>query len=270
VANAVRKIGIVGAGITVAAALAAGSATSGLAQSGGNLHLAYHATLGGGRLDSGVDPLGIGPLSPGDSRVASTSPTWTTGTGTMELRITRPAGSVVGPVGAGLFATPVAFDQGSVFGLRATFTAPVGPHDPGSVWAVSVGARTGYQDDLPNEIRTAATLQVRGNGARLNVVGASPPSGLPNVPQAAYDVIFDPINPRPFTLELLVDRRSGIGEASLVFENWRFLHSFEPAVFQAHAGPGITSVAISIAISTTPGGTASVRARDLQIFALGP
>lgn len=268
--KAVRRIEIVGAGLAVAATLAAGSATPLVAHTAEQWRLVYHATFGGGSLDSGVDLFGIGPLSPGDSQVPNTNPTWMADAGTMKLSITRDAAITVGPVGAGLFATPVNFDQGSVFRLRATFVEPVGPHDPGNIWAVTVGARTGDQDDLGGEIRTAATFQVRGSGARLNVLGASAPAGLPNVPQVVYDAIFDPTNPRPFTLELLVDRTSGRGEACLTIENWKFVHSFELAVFQAHSGPSITAVGISIAISNASGQTASVRARNLQIFSIRP
>jgi len=146
------------------------------------LQLVYHATFGNGSLASGVDPLGIGPLTIGDARIADAFPTWTARAGTITLRVTRPAGAVVaGPVSAGLFATPVDFDQGSVFWLRASFVAPSGPHDTGTAFAATIGARTGDEDDVFAETRVAATFQVRGNGARLNIVGGSPPPNLPDM-----------------------------------------------------------------------------------------
>jgi hypothetical protein len=230
------------------------------------LRLVYHATFGNGSLGSGVDPLAIGPMKAGDSQVANTSPTWTAGQGGFTLGITRPAG-ITGPVGAGLFATPVVFDQGSVLRLRATFVAPVGPHQSGTQFAAAVGARTGGIHDLPGEIRTVAALQVRGTGARLNVVGASAPPNLPNIPQAVYDAIFDPVDPQPFVLQILIDRVSGAGEASLKAGDWVESVSFQSAAFRPNSGPSITAVGVSIAVASGADETASVGVRDFQIFA---
>jgi len=250
------------------ALLAVGSPTLASAQTPEDLQLVYHATFGNGSFDSGIDPLGIGWLRPGDSEVVNSNPTWTADEGTIVLGTTRPLTTVVGPVTAGLFATPVNFDQGSVVGLRATFVAPAGPHDVGNQWAVTVSARTGAEGDVSAETRTAATFQVRANGARLNVVGASAQANQLNVPQEVYDAVFDPIDPQPFTLELLIDRVSGVSWAALKIGNWTASHTFLPAAFLANSGPSITAVGVSVAISNAPGQTASVTVRDFQIFSV--
>jgi hypothetical protein len=232
------------------------------------LRLVYHATFGNGSLDSGVDPLGLGPMKPGDSQIANSSPTWTVEQGGITLGVTRPTVTVTGPVSAGLFVTPVDFDQGSVLGLRATFVAPAGPHETGTQFAVTLGARTGDEDDLFAETRNAVTFQVRANGARLNVVGASPPVNLPNMPQKAYDAIFDPVHPHSFTLEFVIDRLSGAGEATLIAKHWIQSVPFQPSAFKALSGPDITAVGVSIAAASGSGQTASVRVTDFQIFAV--
>jgi len=240
------------------------------AEASQGLRLVYHATFGNGSLSSGVDPLAIGPMKPGDSQVANTNPFWTAEKGGITLGITRPLAMITGPVGAGLFGTPVDFDQGSVLGLRATFVAPVGPHQTGTQFAAAVGARTGGMHDLPAEIRTVAALQVRANGARLNVVGASAPANLPNMPQTVYDAIFDPVDPLPFTLEIVIDRVSGSSEARLEAGGWVESVRFQSAGFQPLSGPSITAVGVSIAIASGAGETASVHVRDFQIFAARP
>lgn len=268
--NAVKRIETIAAIIVIGALSAVGSVALTSAKTPQDLQLVYHATFGNGSLDSGVDPLGIGSLKEGDSQIPNSNPTWTAEKGTITLGVTRPTGTITGPVSAGIFATPVSFDQGSVFGLRATFVAPVGPHGLGNVWAVGVGARTGDEDDLFAETRTVATFQVRANGARLNAVGASSPANHPNVPQDVYDAIFDPVDPQPFTLELLIDRQSGAGEVRLKVADWETAYDFQPAAFLANSGPSITAVGVSLAIANAPGESASVRARDFQIFSTRP
>ena len=251
-------------GAIIAASASAAEPMSAKASQG--LQLMYHATFGNGSLDSGLDPLGFGPMKPGDAQIANSTPTWAAERGGITLGVTRPTVTVIGPVSSALSVTPVDFDQGSVLGLRATFVAPDGPHETGTQFAVTLGARTGDEDDLFAETRTAVTFQVRANGARLNVVGASPPLNLPNMPQRAYDAIFDPVHPHAFTLELLIDRVSGAGEATLIAQHWVQSVPFQPAMLKALSGPNITAVGVSIALASGSGHTASVRVTDFQIF----
>ena len=117
------------------------------------------------------------------------------------------------------------------------------------------------------DTRITATLQIRRAGARLNVVGASSPLNLPNVPQEIYDAIFDPIDPQPFALELLVDLTTGDGSAALLVGESVFFGDFQLTAFDSDAGPPITAVGPSIAIANAPGLSASVRVRDFKIFA---
>lgn len=252
--------------ISIAAALLGGTVPL-AAEPAAHLQLGYLASFGNGSLEPSVDRSGIGPLKRGDTQIAHTNPAWTPQNGTIKLSITRPAALVGGgPVSTGLFATPVSFDVGSVVGLRATFIAPTGPHSIGSGWGVTVGARTGGSGDFFAETRVAATLNVRADGARLNVVGSSVPPNLPNVPQDIYDAIFDPIDPQPFTLELVVDRITGVGQASLKVGEFVVSHSFQFAAFKADSGPLITALGPSIAIASGPGQSASVRVRDFEIL----
>lgn len=228
----------------------------------------YGASLTDGSLAPSLDLLGVGALQPGFT-LASSSPTITLSSEGATIGITRPLDpTLVGPVGAGVFATPVNFGQGSIFAAQATFLAPIGPHNVGDVWAAAVGARTGDQDDLATETRLAATFQVRGSGARLNVPGASVPVNQPNIDQAIYDSIFDPLNPQPFTLYLLVDRTTGGGTARLTVGSYATSVNFLMADFQASSGPAITAVGPSIAINNPPGQSAKITVRDFSIFAL--
>ena len=229
-----------------------------------DLQLAYLATFGNGSLKSSVDRIGVGALKSGGSQVANSNPLWTPQTGRILLGITGPAAG--GPVSAGLFATPVNFATGSIFGLRATFHAPIGSHEAGAQWAVSLGARTGGEDDLPAETRVAATFQIRADGARLNAVGAITPINLPNVHQDVYDAIFNPTDPEPFTLELLIDRVTGASNVTLKAGGFVIARNFQPAGFPPNAGPAITAVGPSIAITKGPGESASVQVSDFEIF----
>lgn len=235
-----------------------------------DLQLVYHATFGNGSLDSGVDPLKLGPLALSESFNGGIA-SWTPKNGNIELSITRPVDLVAPRVSSSIFATGVSFGTGSIVGLEATFVAPSGPHDPTDVWAVVLWARTGGVEDLVTETGTGATLQVRANGVRLNAPGASPPLGLANVPQPIYDAIFDTVDPTPFTLRLLIDRVSGNGMASLIVGDW-VLHSppFEFVAFKATSGPTITAVGTTVSIQSGSGKTATVQARNFKIFSVRP
>ena len=230
----------------------------------------YQASLTNGSLVPSVDLLALGAAQPGFG-VPSSNPTFVPSSEGITIGLTRPTvPTIVGPVGAGLFVTPVSFGQGSVFALQATFVAPNGPHNIGDVWAATVGARTGDQDDLDIETRVAATFQVRADGARLNVVGATAPANQSNIPQSVYDSIFNAINPQPFTLYLLVNRTTGSGTASLTVGSFSTSVNFLMASFQSSVGPTITAVGPSLAISNPPGQSAYVTVRDFLIFSAVP
>lgn len=229
-----------------------------------NLQLAYLASFGHS-LAGSVDRLYVGALTPGNSGIANIDATWAIEKGTALLGVTRPATYVGGPVASGIFATPVNFGGGSLFGVRATFRAPTGPHLTGNQFAVALNARTGGAMDLQSETRVAATFRVRGTGAGLNVFGATVPPNLPNIPQELYDAIFDPVDPAPFTIELLMDRRSGIGTATLSIRDFSLSYDFESA-FKANSGPTITALGPTIAVSNGPDQRATVQVTDFRVL----
>ena len=226
-----------------------------------DLQLVYHATFANGSLESPRDPLNIGPLSFDNSGEAGINPSWTPGQGDYRFTVTRPT-NLTGPpfVRAG-FDADVNFDVGSVVGLRATYVAPVGPHNGTDVWAVVVNVETGGA----NPVGAAASLQIRGATARFNTPGATVAQSQ-LVTSDDYDAIFRSIEPQPFTLELLVDRVTGRGEASLKIGAELYSRTYEFAVFRADSGPPIGAVGADVAIINSSGQASSVRIRDFQIF----
>lgn len=231
------------------------------------LQLVYHATFANGSLESSIDPLGIGPLKFGNSGEPGINPSWTASQGDYLITVTRPNSlTSAAAVLAGIDATPVNFDVGSVVGLRATLVAPMGPHDSTDIWAIALAVETGGADPLIVNPSAAVTLQVRGSAARFNTPGADPFVNLPNMPQEDYDAIFNPTDPQPFTLELLVDRKTGHGEASLKVGDAVFSRTFQFFVFKPDSGPVITDIGVHIGIPNSSGQPVSVRLRDFQIF----
>jgi hypothetical protein len=218
-----------------------------------------------GGLTPAVDIIGVGAMKVGDSEVGGSMPTWQLGGGGLTLGITgitQPAGPPITAV-ADAFATPVAFAAGTVFGMRAVFAGLAGPHATGDVWAVTLVVRTGNERHLATETLAAATLQVRADGARLNTPGASVPANLPNVPQDVYDALF---GGSTFTLELLVDRVTGVGNAALHVGGFEVSRTFTYAAFTSTGGPTITAIGPTLAIANGPGQSASVRVLDFQVF----
>jgi hypothetical protein len=193
--------------------------------------------------------------------------------GGVTLTITRPPGAPAGPVAVGAVATPVSFGLGSIFGVRAVYAQPMGPHAATDSWAAALLVRTGSVSDLPAEVRAAATFQVNGSSARLNTPFSSTPAGLANIPQSVYDAIFDPpdADPATFTLELLMDRNTGFAYAALSSGAYTVSRSnFTYANFGANFGPTITALEPGIAIASGSGTTASVRMLDFQVFTSVP
>jgi hypothetical protein len=230
------------------------------------LRLAYLVNLAHGSLDAAIDRLHAGPIDPGNTKHDGINATWSLGNGTIILGVTRPSSYTgAAPVASGLFVTPVAFGTGSVFAARASFRAPSGPRLTGNQFAVVLAARTGEVDDLPGETRVGASFQVRGTTARLNVVGATPPVPQPNMPQEVYDAIFDPANPLPFTLDLIIDRVSGVGKATLSAGDYKASTTFQ-SVFNANSGDPISAVGASIAIANGSDQRGTVEVMGLRIL----
>jgi hypothetical protein len=238
-----------------------------------NLTLVYETNFDDGTLSPSLDALGMGPMWVTDTLIAGTNPSAVLQNGGVTMSITRPAGAPPGPVDVGVVVVPVSFDVGSIVGMRAVYELPVGPHGPTDSWAVGLVARTGPVGDLPAALRAVATFQVNGTGARLNTPFATTPAGLPNIPQSVYDAIFFPgdADPATLTLELVVDRTTGFGYASLTSGNYFISRSnFLFSNFGASFGPPITALEPTIAIANGIDTTASVRVLDFQIFTSVP
>lgn len=233
-----------------------------------NLQQVYHVTFGGGSLDSGVDPLQIGLLKAGDAQVSGSNPVASVSNGYTDLSVTRPSGAS-GIVSSGLYATPIEFGPGSVFRVQATFEMPPGPSTGG--WASAVSARTGGVDDLAAEMRVVAGLSARPNGtARLNVPFGAQSSAFVDIPQDLYNDLFHSTHHQKYTIALLVDRRSGMGKASL-FSNGSILSvDFVLSQFKATSGPVITAAGAAVANGSATGATVSVRVTDFRLFADRP
>ena len=228
--------------------------------------LVYVASFGSNTLAPSLDKLRFGSLKRGDAEIYGSNPTATLVDGEVVLSVTRPADLSGGVVASGVFNTNVRFDQGSLFGLQATFIRPAGPITGG--WAAALSARTGDESDLFEETRVNASLSARPGGtARLNVpFGATSPTSV-DLPAPVYEAIFRPDNPEPFTLQLLVDRVTGNGNASLRVGDFPVLsRSFQLSQFQANSGDPITAVGPAIANANAPGQTVSVRLRDFRIY----
>lgn len=228
--------------------------------------LIYIASFGNDTLEAAFDKLGFGALKRGDSEIDGSSPTATLDNGEVVLSVTRPADLVGNVAASGVFNTNVRFDQGSLFGLQATFVRPIGPISGG--WGPALNARTGAESDLFSATRVNATLNVRpGGNARLNVpFGATSPTFV-DLPGPVYDAIFRSDNPEPFTLQLLVDRITGNGSASLKVADFPVLSkSFQLSQFKANSGDPITAVGPAVANANAPGQTVSVHVRDFRIY----
>jgi hypothetical protein len=234
-----------------------------------DLALIYHASFDDGTLNPTLDAWGYGPVRVGDGEIAGTNPIAVLENQELTLGITHPA-SLTGLANVSATVTPVSFGPGSIFGMRAVYAVPAGPHAAGDVWAVVLGARTGGVDDIATNTRVAATLQVRGNTARLNFPGSTPGANLPNVPQDVYDALFpampDPNAPATFTLDLVVDRITGASSGTLYVGDFVLSDTVAFGAFGPTGGLTIADIGPALAIQTGPGESASVRLLDFEVF----
>lgn len=230
------------------------------------LQLAYQATFPNGSFQPSVDHLGIGPMLMGHSPIA-VNPTIEPLPGELLISVTRPnnqPNSVTAT--AGMFATPVNFGPGSVSRVSATFRAPVGPMVTGG-WAVLVEASTGDENDLSNATRVAATLRVPPGGKiRLNVPFGAPPSTYKDLREEFRDAIFSSVSPKPFTLDLTIDRVAGTGKAEITVENQLCSLDFDLQYLGSNDGRIITAMAAGVGMGASPGQTVSAHLRDFRIF----
>jgi hypothetical protein len=232
-----------------------------------DLQLAYQATFPNGSTQASVDHLGVGPMQLGSSLIANSNPTFAQLPGELFMSVTRPVGLPASLfVSAGAFATPVDFGPGSISRASATFRAPIGPLAAGG-WAVAVIARTGGQNNLNSDTLVVATLNMRPGGVlRLNVPFGATTSTFVVLPMSVRDEIFSAVSPRPFTIDLAIDRLTGAAKAELTVENNVFSLPFVLAAFRANGGPTITAMGAAIANANAAGQTVSVHLRDFRIY----
>jgi hypothetical protein len=230
-----------------------------------DLTLVYDASFDGGSLGSPIDPLGLGPLKKDALQFPGSNPTWAVNDGYVQLGVTQPDPSP-GLVDVELAAKPVKFDTGSVFGMRATFISPAGPHISGETWASVLSFRSGNENIQPADARGAIGLRISGTSAVFSAPGSNVAGGLQTLPQAAYNAIFDPVNPQPYTLQLLLDRSGGFSNATLQVGNSIYSYDIQFPGFTSTSGPAITALAPTLAINNAPGQSATVRLLDYQIF----
>jgi hypothetical protein len=233
------------------------------------LKMVYHATFPGGSLNCFIDAIHSTPqpLEEGDAQVAGETTTFTPGTQGLVLGLTAPSAVPDDATpSVGLFSTGLAYGPGSFFLVRATFIRPSGPFG-GKAWAVALNARTGDKNDLGTDTRLNVTVRFKKGAATLNVFEAGELLKSDVVPASAYDSIVT--SPQPFTLELLVNRITGKGAATLTAagaDPQRL--SFSLSRFGAKSGPVIQAVGPSLANCCNPGVPVSVEVTDFQIWAL--
>jgi hypothetical protein len=238
-------------------------------QAPAQLNLAYLASFPNGSLTPSLDTLNAGPMFPSDPLIPDSAPTVTPAPGEVVVSISRPLGLSPDDIPSESIFAPVDFGPGSIVRIRATFIAPVGPYSTTGGFAIGLGGRTGGKDDLQTETRVFATVNVRPNQVvKLQVpFGAVEPTNM-TLPQDVKDAIFSTTDPQPFTIELTINRRNGMGTVKLTVMDQVFtLPSFHLSDFLADGGPTITAVGPGIAVNSNgPGQTASVHVREFRIY----
>jgi hypothetical protein len=246
---------------------------------------AYHATFPSGRLDCGyMDRIHSTPqpMKPGDGKVAGATVTdspITTGGRLLGLTPPNPIPDDKTP-SAAISSTDLPFGPGTVFTARATFRNPIGPHlapaaDHTNAWALSISARDGNEADLATDNRLAVTFKVKNQTATLNIVdtGYSGPPRSKSVDPAIYASIFGTsgASPKPFTIELYVNRQTGKGSASLAGPAVEAAGAgsvdlpFDIYAFPPTSGPIIKALGPTIANCCAWGQAVNVEITDFEI-----
>ena len=232
------------------------------------LQLAYSASFPNGSLKPSLDRLNAGPMVPGDPLIPDSNPTVSAAPGAVVISIHRPLGLSPDQIPSESIFAPVSFGPGSVVRIKATFIAPVGPYATTGGFAIGLGGRTGGKDDLANETRVFATVNVRPNQlVRFQIPFGAVEDRNTVLPQAVKDAIYSTTDPQPFTVELTIDRKQGKGTAKLTVIDQFFSLDFTLEDFLAGSGPTITNVGPGVAVNANgPGQTASVHIRDFRIY----
>jgi hypothetical protein len=214
------------------------------------------------------------PLEKGSSGIVGSNPKWDPTPKGLKLGVTDPtptdpANNDVS-LSAGIFSENLNFGIGSNFTLRATFQRPNGPIAVGHVWAAgSVVARTGNHEDLPDERRLNLALKINKKPDRA-ILAVTEPGGATAskvVPEDMFLSIFDLRYPQPYTLELIVDRKTGKGKGTLKVAGYPPLSTeeFPMNYFKATGAELIKTVGATVAIFDSPTSEVSVEVLDFEI-----
>lgn len=215
------------------------------------------------------------PLQKGHGQVAGSDPAWTPSGDALQLAVTAPPGTTVDDPtpSAGIFSTNLPFGPRTAFVAHATFQGPdISRLDPaGGAWATgAVTARTGATDDLKAEARLSATVRFNGTDAFLNVteVGLNDSNPSRRARQGILGELKANIFEKglPYTVGLTVNRRTGLGLATLRSGNAPPLQlPFELTIFTPVSELKITAVGAAVANCCVPGARATVLLSDFRI-----
>lgn len=215
------------------------------------------------------------PLQKGHGQVAGSDPAWTPSGDALQLAVTAPPGTTVNGLtpSAGVFSTNLPFGPRTAFVAHATFQRPnISGLGPGSGAAATgaVTARTGATDDLNAEARLSATVRFNGTRAFLNVIevglnGSNPsPRGRQDILGELKSNIFE--KHLPYTIGLTVNRRTGLGLATLRSGNAPPLQlPFDLTIFTPVSELKITAVGAAVANCCIPDARVTVLLSDFRI-----
>ena len=217
------------------------------------------------------------PLRKGHGQVVGSEPAWTPSGDALQLAVTAPPGTTGDDAktpSVGIFSTNLPFGPRTAFAAHATFQRPdISRLDPQArAWAAgAVTARTGGTDDLKAEARLSATVRVNGTKAILNVTEVGPDdsnfSRKPDPPEILGELktnIFD--KHLPYTIGLMVNRRTGLGLATLTSGNAPPLQfPFELTIFTPVSDLKITAVGAAVADCCVPDAMVRVLLSDFRI-----
>ena len=210
-----------------------------------NLTLAYLASFQNGSFDPSLDKLNAGPMLPGDTQIPDSDPIVSFAPGEVVVSIHRPVDLSPDVIPAeSVWTTPVDFGPGSIFRIRATYIAPVGPL-PGGGFAIGLIAKVGNNDDIQTEPKIGATVNVRpGFLVRFGASFGNTEPARVVLPDEVKNAIFSTTDPVPFTIDLTVDRTKSpaTATAKLMVLDQVFTVPFELSEFLADSGPTVSSV----------------------------
>lgn len=246
-----------------------------LVQGAPALQLAYHAIFPGGSLSCFLDRIHPTPqaLQQGDGQVPGAAVTLTPGTQGLVLGLTAPA--PIPPIpghaandtqtpSVGVFSTGLNYGPGTFFSARATFIRPRGLFS-GAAWAVTLNARTGGNNDPWSEARLNVTLKFKKGAASLNAFDSGAAAGTKTVPAGVYSSIVT--SSQPFTIELMVSRKTGKGAAILTTAGSDPVTlQFALSNFGPKSGPIIQAVGPALATCCLASVPLSVELTDFQIL----